>query len=169
MARCRGFTTVELVITIVILGILSGVAVPALAKISSLRHGAGLSVLVQDLRYAQSLAMSDQLRTWVVFDVSANSYSMFIEPSAGAGRSGRVPLEDPLTHDDLLRDLDELSVGALTLSSVNISGGVELEFDASGTPYDASESKLTTDAMLLFSDGTSITIYSQTGFAQLVP
>ena len=169
-STCRsGFTAIELVIMIVILGIVSGTVIPTLSRLGDLRKGAAMTMMMRDIRLAQSMAMSQQLHTWIAFDVTQESYQIYIEPSSGAGKGGRIALEDPMNHGALIRDLDDLALGDCTLNTVDFGGTTELEFDENGDPYDGNGSAITTSGLITFGDGATITIHGQTGFAELTP
>jgi len=69
-----GFTMVEAVVVLVLLGVIVAVAIPRLANADS-----GLyteeAVLKSHLRYAQSMAMANNVATWTV-NIGATSYSL---------------------------------------------------------------------------------------------
>ena len=165
----RGFTTTELIVVLSIMGILSGVVVPVLGRLDDMRANAVLTTTIRDIRYAQTRALSGKLRTWVVFDPTNETYALYIEPTSGAGRAGRVPMTDPLSQSSLVRDLNDLSLGQCVLSTVDFGGTLEIEFDSDGVPHDATETKLSADGSIVFSQGSRVTAMAQTGYVELTP
>lgn len=74
--RERGFTVVELIMVIVILGLLAVVALPRLSDSSTFRTVAFHDEVVAALRYAQKSAVSH--RRLVCVQLNANSVTLYI-------------------------------------------------------------------------------------------
>ncbi len=168
-AAKRGFTTVELVLVLVIAGILAGLAVPVVSRISALRSDAAISSLAGHIRYVQTQAMATRRRTWLVFDATADSYAGYIEDPATPGKENRIALTDPLTRSALAVTMDAGVFAGIDLSAANINGGAELVFDSRGRPKDASEAALTSNGTITFSTGMAIAIAAETGHLAITP
>src|SRR6476661_7040037 len=72
----RGFTLVEILMVVVILGIAAACVVPQLSSRDDLKAGAGARVVMADLIYAQNRAISVQQTHYVAFDITAKNYSI---------------------------------------------------------------------------------------------
>ncbi|SDZ90159.1 MSHA pilin protein MshC [Desulfuromusa kysingii] len=70
----KGFTLVELVVILLLLGILSAVALPKFFNLSGYQDRAAYDELVDAVRYAQKLAVASGCDVQV--DISANSYAL---------------------------------------------------------------------------------------------
>ena len=126
----RGFTLIELVMVIVLLGILAVFVAPRLPDVTSTNAAAFTDKLQADIRYTQNLAMTGNLRGRVTF--TPGSYS--ITSGSAANPCTFVPSTDPATGGSPF--LVTLSTGmtlALTPSAVYC-----LEYDSLGRPFDFS-------------------------------
>lgn len=85
MKQNRGFTAIELILVIVILGILAAVAYPRFQAAPGFRVSAAAQAIAADIRYAQSQAVSTQYNYKVYFYAGSNSYSVYqVNRSSGA-------------------------------------------------------------------------------------
>ncbi len=162
----KGFTFIELVLIIVIIGIIAVVAIPKMMDIGEVRLAAALEKVAADLRYAREFAMNHNSRSKVVF--SANEYTIY-EESAGAWQI----IEDPATRDDYTILLDSGLYRGVTIASVTFDGGSEVQFDALGAPYISFEVKLQNNGVVMLNctgvDRTSgIRVYPVTGRIDLI-
>ncbi len=71
--RTSGFTSIELIMVMVILAILAAVAIPAFVSSPDINNRAAAEILVSDIRWAQSLAIR-QNSTNITFTTSATGY-----------------------------------------------------------------------------------------------
>jgi prepilin-type N-terminal cleavage/methylation domain-containing protein len=72
----RGYTLIELLIVISVLGIAGALVIPALGDTNVLRVQAAVRTIIADLNYAQSDALARQASRALVFDVEHNTYSI---------------------------------------------------------------------------------------------
>src|SRR5688500_8415136 len=86
--RSCGFTLVEILAVIVILGIASAIVIPQIGTRDDMRVKAASRTLIADLIYAQNLAISTGQVVYVRFDVAGNSYSLLTNPSSSKAKKG---------------------------------------------------------------------------------
>lgn len=138
--RLRGFTLIEILTVVLILGIASAIIAPQIGSRDDLKARAAARVLVSDLIYAQNLAIAQQKIMYVKFDAGAENYRLMQSPAAG----GEIP--HPITKD--AKFITQFGpVGGSRMSDVRIQSatfnGVDtafrpeytLVFDELGTPY----------------------------------
>src|SRR5258706_4241425 len=76
-----GFTLVEILVVVIILGIAGAIIVPSIGSRNDLKAAAAARVIMADLIYTQNLAITSQGNRYVKFDVAGQSYS--VTDSAG--------------------------------------------------------------------------------------
>jgi prepilin-type N-terminal cleavage/methylation domain-containing protein len=150
--RPSGFSLLELVLVLAIVGILAVFVMPRLTTTQSITVAAVTSRLVANIRYTQSLAMSRGQRYRINF--AGNAYQ--ITDMGGAA------IVQPLTA----------STAAISVSPANLSGynpplaASYVAFDGKGVPYVGATTALAATATItvtLGSDAGSIVIAPETG------
>ncbi len=118
----RGFTYIEVVITVLLMGILAGMAAPSyFTSIASYQAEMAAKRVVHDLHFARSEAQrSSQSRT-VRFDTETNSYSLEGVADINASANGYVT------------SLSKNPFSA-TLVSASLGGDAVVVFDMYGRP-----------------------------------
>src|SRR3954454_14735391 len=90
--RSHGFTLIEILVVVVILGIVSAIIVPQINSRDDLKASSAARALTADLIYAQNLAITRQQMIYVKFDAAAETYKVV----------DSVSPENVLTHPVLL-------------------------------------------------------------------
>ena len=165
--RSAGYTLIEVVAVILVAGILAGSAASGVSRISSLKEEAALSTVVAHVRYLQGLALARNLRTWVSFDVAANSLRGYVEDPDHPGIAGRVAVQDPISHRDLVVDLDVGFGGGVRISAVSFDGGNEISFDGFGSPLEREGGDLDAEGTVTFAKGPGLAVSPGTGYASI--
>ncbi|MEO6434396.1 MAG: type II secretion system protein, partial [Tepidisphaeraceae bacterium] len=135
----RGFTLVEILAVVVILGIASAVIIPNIGTRDDMRAAAASRVLVADLIYAQNQAITSGRRVYVKFDVANNRYSLCSAVASG----GDTLLVHPLTQSSYIQQFGATAPGweAVAIQSSVLNGvdpayrpAFTVAFDEIGSP-----------------------------------
>lgn len=136
-AADRGYTLVEMLIVMTMLGIISAMVIPSLSQTHVIRVQAAVRSVVADVAFAQSDALAYQQGRAVVFDDVANTYTL-------CEVRGNVidPLADALYNqrgigERYIVSLDEDRFGGARLDAPAFNGGNILIFDELGGPVPA--------------------------------
>jgi MSHA pilin protein MshC len=175
----RGFTLIELVMVIVIIGIIAVFAAPRLGNIATMKANPFTDKLRADIRYAQSVAMSQNDRVRVCFNgtiigtgvgntVTAPNpgYAIAYDKSAANTCSAFTNVLDPDGSGNMAVTLGTGDFASITVPTAPTC----LEFDALGRPYDCSAylascppTASAANITVAISPSGSITITQQTG------
>jgi prepilin-type N-terminal cleavage/methylation domain-containing protein len=145
-----GFTVIELVTVIALLGILAGIAIVSMGNPQALQSLAEAEALKANLRFTQSKAMSDLPGNLWSLNISSADYTI--------QRNGGAP--NPVVN------LPGSNSGTYTLpSGVSITAGTGLvRFNFRGQPIDALGSPLVAPLTITVYGAPSITVTQETGF-----
>lgn len=158
----KGFTLIEFVMVIVLIGILAVFAAPRLGNITSTNAGSFTDKLRADIRYAQNLAMSQNKRYRVYFNTAPSpnpGYAVVNDANGNGtwGEGGEVAL-DPAGSGNLNVTVNTGQYAGITVST---PAGGYVEFNSLGVLTAASNVTITVYANLVAA-GT-VTVTAQTG------
>ena len=133
----RGFTLIEILCVVVIIGIASAVILPQLSSRDDLRAASAARALMADLLYAQNRSIALQKMHYVQFNTVTNSYSV-LDNMSPANIITHPVLQAPYTVT-----LGSGSLNNVKLVSPTFDGQTVVAFDAMGVPYSWSVSGAT--------------------------
>jgi len=128
----EGFTLVELVVVITLIGILSWIAYPSLGAIGEIRLDAAARRVVSDLRYAQNRAIGSRTVHGVRFDVGAGGYTVY------AANSGSAVVNPADRGKSLVVSFASLAeTRGVSIESASFGATQGVTFDYYGVPRDS--------------------------------
>lgn len=172
MSRDRapaGFTAIELVAVLVVVAALAAMTVPALASLGTSRAAAAARQVQRDLGYSRQRAVATGTRTWVVFEPSAERYSVLAESQSMPGRASATVLADPASGRDFVQELSTGALAATGIVSASFDGAPEIGFDWIGAPLNSAESPLAGVGTVALSGGWTVSVAPTTGLVTLTP
>jgi len=133
MARgAHGYTIVELIVVMVLIGLLTAVAMPRILGSNVMAGTAWRQQVVSALRYAQKSAVSH--RRLVCANVSAQSVTLTIAPLPGSACASNLPSPDGSSYSTS----DSQAVASGALGNIFFQSDGRITSDASGaTPLAA--------------------------------
>lgn len=155
----RGFTLIELVVILVLIGIISMFAATRLGDVTGANAAAFTDKLRADIRYAQNLAMTENRRYRVYMNTApapANGYAVVNDANGNGtwGEAGEVA-RDPAGGGSLSVTLNAGQYEGITVST---PPGGYVEFDSLGRPTVGGGAVIT-----ITPGGTTVTVTAQTG------
>ena len=134
--NCRGFTLVEILVVVIIIGIASAVVVPNLGTRNDLNVASATRTIVADLIYAQNRAILSQAKRYVNISTVGQNYSILT----------CTPNTAPLTYEQNPTSLQNYitpfgsaatpgAMQTVLLQTPSADGKTCLAFDELGQPY----------------------------------
>jgi MSHA pilin protein MshC len=164
-----GFTLIELVMVLVLIGIIAVFVAPRLPNITTTNAGPFADKLRADIRYAQNLAMSKNRRARVYFNgiwtaPNPAGYAVVIDNSALSDCSAFAAVPDPAGSGNLTVTLNAGNYAGISVAPATNC----VEYDSLGRPYDCSAnlavcSATSAGVVITINPTGSVTITAQTG------
>jgi len=128
----HGYTLVEVLIVIVIIGLAGAIVVPQMMTGTSLTIQAAARQVIADLMYAQNEAVAMQDTRTVVFEADQNRYHMvdgqgdlvFVNWKGGSAHTGNYVVNIGQDH----------RFSGVKIDAVSFAGQQQISFDDLGTP-----------------------------------
>jgi type II secretory pathway pseudopilin PulG len=154
---------IEVLVVMIIASIMAAVAVPTLSTLSATRAAAAQKLVLRDMSYARERAIATGMRTWVVFNVAGNSYSLLQEPVGSPGRSNATVMTDPGTQKAYTQTLGANQFAGVSLVSASFDSGAECGFDWLGKPLNSAQNALAANGTLTLSGSKTVTVQAGSG------
>ncbi len=165
-----GFSLIELVAVMLIVGILAGAAVVSLSSTTNNRSTMAAKQLLRDLTFARQRAVATGTPSWIDFDpgVGVETWTVKAEDpvSVPTGWSDASVLTDPATGQPFVQTLGVGSFAGVALSAAGFDTFQIVGFDWMGQPwtYDGgTELALVADGTITISGGHTVTVEAGTG------
>jgi len=152
----QGFTLVEVLAVVTIIGIAAAVVTPALMRPNRLTVQAAARIVIADILIAQNDAIAHQAQRQVIFNTVLNQYILADaagNPLTSSWKSGGASAHTiSFANDGRFR--------GVTLQNVNFDGGSTLIFDPLGAPQNTAPGTLN---LVTDNDTYTITVAPFTG------
>lgn len=133
----RGYTLIEVLVTVTIIGIAGAVVAPSIGQAGVLRIQAAVRMIVSDITYVQMDALGYQEQRAIVFDVDDNFYTL-IQVEGNSIDVDADALYDIKGPEQRYRiNLNDEKYGGTVIESASFDGDSTLIFDEMGGPVSA--------------------------------
>lgn len=130
----RGFTLLELLVVIVVLGIAGALVIPAMGETGILKVQAAVRTVVSDITFIQAEAVAFQERRAMVFDVDTSSYALVEVPGSTIDVEANTMFDPTKPDGRYLIDFRDEKFGDARITAAAFSGTNTLIFDGMGGP-----------------------------------
>jgi MSHA pilin protein MshC len=155
----RGFTLIELIMVVVMLGVLAVFAAPKILNTSDLNARGFRDETLALLRYAQKAAISQRRMVCVKFNTSSTPHTavLTLENPTGTG----TPL---VCTANLVGPKGESPANASAKSGASYAIAPDIIFDGLGQPVSTTRVALASNVTITFTNASSITVEAGTGY-----
>jgi len=126
--RRVGFTLIEVLMVLVIMGIASAIVIPMISDTSDMKATSAARQIASTLLYAQTASISTQQKYQVVFNPSNNSYEV-------QDSGGNVILDPVVGSPYQIQYLSDRRTQNVSLETADFDGSHTVWFDRLGAPY----------------------------------
>ncbi len=163
----QGFTLIELVVILLVLGVLAAVAINRVGDMTGTKAGATARKLQSDIAYAQHLAMIGNQRYRVYFNTApapASGYAVVNDANGNGtwGEAGEIAVDPANNSGTLSVTLNTGNYAGITLSAIGFTGSY-VEFNTLGVSYDGSGPLAAAKSVSVIGSGTTRTVTVQPG------
>lgn len=153
-----GFTLVELVFVIAVLGILSVAAIPLFPNLATFQTDAAAKKLISDLAYARQLARTRNGTYGISFNAGTDTYTVF---SYDPVTDTQTTLTDPHGGVPMVIDFTQQpGLSGIDIESPYFGVTSTVRFTPQGVPTDSTGSPLgTSGSVLLLAGGAVRTVF----------
>ena len=151
-----GFTLIELMIVMVILGIAAMIVVPMASSAGTMQVRAAGNMVAADLEYTKSLAISRGQKYAVIFDKTGGKYYQYRVVDQN-GNPVRHPMTLKLGY--VVNFQSDSRLGQVEIAGVSFNGTDKVSFDSLGSPFDGNGGNLNSGAITLQAGGLTKTIH----------
>ncbi len=133
---CNGFTLIEILIVVVLIGIAAMIAVPMMSSAASMQIRSAANMIAADLEYAKSMAITRGQYFSVVFDKNSESYSIKDQDDNTIWH----PVKKGFRY--VINFASDSRLGQVDIVDAVFGGTNEIKFDYLGSPLNGSGSAL---------------------------
>jgi len=167
----RGYTLLELLLIIVIMGILGASAIPVMNQSTQARQGASRDEVVRLFEFARGRAMASGVPSGVVVDTNADTLGLVTLSLAGDIVDMVDPVDGGIKFTNLANEYAGVAINSFVNGDGN-SGDGTVWFDFRSEPHVRNEnsgvfdSVFSQNATMTLSTGTLIVIHSYSGLIE---
>ena len=126
-----GFTLIEILAVVVILGIASAIILPQMTSRDDQRVASSARTLMADLLYAQNRSIAYQTRHYVQFNAATNTWQVMVD---SGGSPGSI-ITNPISGMPYTNTVGTGALSNVNIKSVSFDGNTTISFDQMGVPY----------------------------------
>lgn len=158
-----GFSLIELIAVLVILGIVISTMIMGVGTTDATRRSAAAWVVVRDLAYARERAIATGTTHWVAFTPASDSYTALVDDTSNPGFANALALSDPATGAAFARTLNINEYLGVEITSASFGASDDLGFDWRGRPIESDADPLAADGTVTLTGGLQIVVERDTG------